>query len=183
VLIVTAISTLGFLAFSHNLLTRYQHNIQRITKQLEDQRLQQNKDAAQRLQDLEKQTQEQKQKIDDLQIQLQTRKAQQAVLASVQRPVAHAAPLSDVVAGCGDNSYANYIYMHESGCRTRNPNSEGCDGIGQACPASKVLNPCGYDYACQNAWFSNYAKKYCYLGTGDNCWQGSYIFWLQHRWW
>lgn len=78
--------------------------------------------------------------------------------------------------GCGDNEYAHYIYTHESGCRTHNPNGSGCDGIGQACPASKVIDQCGYDYACQNAWFTNYANKY-------GGWQGSYNFWVAHGWW
>lgn len=106
--------------------------------------------------------------------------AEQIVVAA---PVIASVPSSSSIANCGDNFYANYIYSHESGCLTHNPNSIGCDGVGQACPGSKVTNPCGYDYTCQNAWFTNYAQKYCYLGTGDNCWEGSYNFWVAHSWW
>ncbi len=91
-------------------------------------------------------------------------------------PPAPLAPSTSAVTDCGDNFYANYIYMHESGCRTSNPNGSGCDGIGQACPAFKVLGPCGYDYACQNQWFTAYAAKY-------GGWAGAYNFWLQNRWW
>lgn len=104
----------------------------------------------------------------------QPEKAQ--AVAQVAEPN-RATPPTGAVDGCGDNEYAHYIYMHESGCRTHNPNSSGCDGIGQACPASKVIGPCGYDYACQNAWFSNYATER-YGG-----WAGAYSFWLQHSWW
>lgn len=87
-------------------------------------------------------------------------------------------PLPSVtVAGCGDNSYANYIYMHESGCRTGAENPGGCLGIGQACPGSKLLAVCpGLDYACENAFFTSYANKY-------GGWAGSYAFWIAHSWW
>jgi LysM repeat protein len=86
-------------------------------------------------------------------------------------PVPQAAP----VAGCGDNSYANYIYSHESGCRTTAMSPNGCYGIGQACPASKIAY-CGADYACQNAFFTAYAGKY-------GGWAGAYNFWVSHGWW
>lgn len=81
-----------------------------------------------------------------------------------------------VVPNCGDNEYAHFIYMHESGCRTTALNSIGCYGIGQSCPASKIAH-CGADYACQNAWFSNYAI------TRYGSWAGAYAFWQSHRWW
>lgn len=86
-------------------------------------------------------------------------------------PVVRSAP----VAGCGDNSYANYIYSHESGCRTTAMSPNGCYGIGQACPASKIAY-CGADYACQNAFFTAYAGKY-------GGWAGAYAFWISHGWW
>jgi resuscitation-promoting factor RpfB len=79
------------------------------------------------------------------------------------------------VAGCGDNSYAHFIYSHESGCRTTAMNPNGCYGIGQACPASKLAY-CGADYACQNAFFTAYAGKY-------GGWAGAYSFWVSHGWW
>jgi len=79
------------------------------------------------------------------------------------------------VDGCGDNEYAHFIYMKESGCRTTAVNSIGCRGIGQACPGSKL--PCGDDYACQNAWFTTYAlERY-------GSWANAHAFWLQHSWW
>jgi LysM repeat protein len=77
--------------------------------------------------------------------------------------------------GCGDNQYANFIYMHESGCRTTAMSPNGCYGIGQACPASKLAY-CGADYACQNAFFTAYAGKY-------GGWAGAYAFWVSHGWW
>lgn len=86
-------------------------------------------------------------------------------------PVAQSAPVS----GCGDNSYANFIYSHESGCRTTAMSPNGCYGIGQACPASKIAY-CGADYACQNAFFTAYAGKY-------GGWAGAYAFWVSHGWW
>lgn len=78
---------------------------------------------------------------------------------------------------CGDNSEANYIYMHESGCDPTKWNSSGCVGIGQACPASKLEAACpGLDYACENAYFTAYASKY-------GGWSGAYEFWLANSWW
>lgn len=86
-----------------------------------------------------------------------------------------ASPVPSVVAGCGDNFYAQYIYQHESGCNLSAVNSIGCRGIGQACPGSKL--PCAADYACQNAWFSNYAmQRY-------GSWEAAYYFWLNNHWW
>ncbi len=79
------------------------------------------------------------------------------------------------VAGCGDNFYANFIYSHESGCRTTAMSPNGCYGIGQACPASKLAY-CGADYACQNAYFTAYAGKY-------GGWAGAYAYWQSHGWW
>lgn len=91
--------------------------------------------------------------------------------ATVSVPTIQSAP----IAGCGDNSYANYIYSHESGCRTTAMSPNGCYGIGQACPASKLAY-CGADYACQNAFFTAYAGKY-------GGWAGAYAFWIAHGWW
>jgi len=85
-------------------------------------------------------------------------------------------PVGGYVEGCGDNEYAHYIYSHESGCNTNALNSIGCYGIGQACPASK-LDQCGGDYACQNAWFSQYAADR-YGG-----WYNAYLFWVNNHWW
>lgn len=95
---------------------------------------------------------------------------------AVSHPVAVSLPTGGgAVAGCGDNSYANFIYSHESGCRTTAMSPNGCYGIGQACPASKIAY-CGADYACQNAFFTSYAGKY-------GGWAGAYNFWVSHGWW
>jgi hypothetical protein len=91
-------------------------------------------------------------------------------------PVAAAAPANGASAGCGDNSYANFIYMHESGCRTNAVNEIGACGIGQANPCSKM--PCSLsDYACQNQFFTNYAmQRY-------GSWEAAYNYWVAHRVW
>lgn len=83
---------------------------------------------------------------------------------------------SGAVSNCGDNEYARYIYMKESGCRTNAINPIGCYGIGQSCPRSKIAH-CGDSYTCQNAWFSQYAKDR-YGG-----WAQAYQFWLRNHWW
>lgn len=94
-------------------------------------------------------------------------------------PVVQNKPImaSGVVEGCGDNQYANYIYMHESGCRL-DANNGKCVGIGQACPASKLYAVCpDLNYACQNGFFTDYANS-AYGG-----WEKAYQFWLGHSWW
>lgn len=100
-------------------------------------------------------------------------------VAPTQTQVAYTAPApasSGNTGQCGDNEYAHYIYMHESGCDTDRYNSIGCYGIGQSCPKSKIAQ-CGADYACQNAWFSNYAEQR-YGG-----WAGAYQFWINNHYW
>lgn len=78
--------------------------------------------------------------------------------------------------GCNTgNPYKDYIYMKESGCRPSAVNSIGCRGIGQACPGTKL--PCGADFSCQDAYFSNYAiSRY-------GSWENAYNFWINHHWW
>lgn len=84
-------------------------------------------------------------------------------------------PVSTVVANCGDNQYAAYIYNYESGCNTSSVNSIGCRGIGQACPGDKL--PCGADYACQNAYFTAYAiSRY-------GSWEAAYNQEKTFGWW
>lgn len=137
-------------------------------------------------------SQEQIQKLEqekkDLESQLQAKADAKAKLAEVAtaalntvtatKTVSAAALPNVVVANCGDNSYANYIYMHESSCSTTITNSEGCMGIGQACPASKLLAVCpNADYACENLFFTGYAiARY-------GSWEGAYNFWINNHWW
>lgn len=74
-----------------------------------------------------------------------------------------------------DNFYKNFIYQHESGNNPNSVNSIGCRGLGQACPGTKL--PCGADYACQDAYFTNYAmQRY-------GSWEAAYGFWTKNRWW
>lgn len=96
----------------------------------------------------------------------------------VPKPTPEPVLTPSVVSGCGDNSYANFIYMHESGCNTKARNAGGCLGIGQACPGSKLLAVCpNLDYACENQFFTAYAKS-AYGG-----WQQAYNAWISKNWW
>lgn len=154
---------------------------QKLDQQL-DKALHDNSTSDQKIKQLEDEQQKSQQREQDLQKQLQAKldakqQAQQKTqaVATLSTPVAAAAP-STYVAGCGDNSYANYIYTHESGCRTTAVNSGGCYGIGQDCNGI-VRSQCGADYACQNSYFTDYANRR-YGG-----WAGAYSFWLNNHWW
>lgn len=79
-----------------------------------------------------------------------------------QQRLANAAPHFSATAyaatGCNTgNAAKDFIYMHESGCNPGAVNGGGCRGLGQACPGTKL--PCGNDYACQDAWFTNYMQQ------------------------
>jgi hypothetical protein len=70
-----------------------------------------------------------------------------------------------------------FIYQHESGNRTDAINHDsGACGLGQALPCSKL--PCSLsDYACQDAWFSDYmVRRY-------GSWAKAQAFWLVNKWW
>jgi hypothetical protein len=71
-----------------------------------------------------------------------------------------------------------YIYLKESGNNPTRYNSQGCVGLGQACPGSKLLAACPkLDYACEDAWFTRYAiSRY-------GSWEGAYRFWVANHWW
>ena len=74
-----------------------------------------------------------------------------------------------------DDEAKMFIYMHESGNNPNAVNSLGCRGLGQACPGSKL--PCGADYACQDAWFTQYMlNRY-------GSWNNARDFWLRNHWW
>jgi hypothetical protein len=106
--------------------------------------------------------------------------AELSAVSPPQPPPAPKQAVSSSVSGCGDNFYANYIYMHESGCRTDAFGSltslgRAC-GIGQALPCSKM--GCSLsDYGCQNAFFTQYANDR-YGG-----WHNAYIYWVNHQVW
>lgn len=122
--------------------------------------------------------------IDDLNAKLEAKRERQAddiqLVAKVDRSEPTAAPSPSYVAqsGCGDNFYAHYIYTHESGCSLTAPNAEGCIGIGQACPASKLYAVCpNLTYSCENKFFTNYAlQRY-------TSWYNAYVWWQKNHWW
>lgn len=113
-----------------------------------------------------------------IEAQRQAELAQAAQVAAQRQKAVVATPSApQIVSGCGDNAYASFIYMHESGCNLTARNAGGCLGIGQACPGSKLLAVCpDLSYACQNAYFTAYASRY-------GGWAGSYDFWLRNHWW
>lgn len=110
-----------------------------------------------------------------LQEQLQAKlDAKQKDIASRTQTALIGSQKASAATPCGDNEYAQFIYMHESGCRVNAVNSIGCKGIGQRCGDWN----CGLeDYACQNAWFTNYAN------TRYNGWYNAYLFWQKNHWW
>lgn len=80
------------------------------------------------------------------------------------------------VTGCGDNFYKQFIYQHESGCRTNAINPIGACGLGQALPCSKM--GCSLsDWGCQDAFFTSYA-----LGRYGS-WAAAYSYWVGHSYW
>lgn len=164
-------------------LNQTQLHIQTVERQRQD-LLKQSQDLKNKNTDVQKQLdqkvqeeQQLQQQVKDLQAAKAARQNQYVAFSqsvSAQAPVASSA----VIAGCGDNSFAQYIYQHESGCRLNATNSGGCVGIGQACPGSKLYNVCpDLNYACQNAFFTDYANR-AYGG-----WSGAYQFWLNNHWW
>lgn len=107
------------------------------------------------------------------------REAEAAWIAAHQPPPTPHSPAdnpSPSVEGCPaqGGAPAVFIYTKESGCDPNRWSSNGCYGLGQACPGSKL--PCGADFVCQDAWFTAYAQRY-------GGWEGAYAFWLSHHWW
>lgn len=99
-------------------------------------------------------------------------------------PVATAVPAAASTQAAGDCSNQEalhgmeYVFCHESTYRPAVYNSEGCVGLGQACPASKLLKVCpDLAVSCQISWFTDYANQR-YGG-----WAGAETFWRSHRWW
>lgn len=115
----------------------------------------------------------------DLQKQLQSRNAAKAATQVAVALVAPPAQASSALGGDGcPSDPKGYIYCHESGNNPTRWNSEGCVGLGQACPASKLQAVCpNLDYGCEDAWFSNYAVQR-YGG-----WPQAQAYWEVHRNW
>lgn len=70
------------------------------------------------------------------------------------------------------------IFTRESGNNPKRWNAEGCVGLGQACPASKLLAVCpNLDYDCEVQFFTSYAvSRY-------GSWDGAWAFWQKAHWW
>lgn len=111
----------------------------------------------------------------DLEAQLQAKALLKANQAKAYAAAAPKASVSLAVYPVPANEAKAFIYAHESGNDPTRVNSIGCRGLGQACPGSKL--PCDADYACQDAWFTNYAL------TRYGSWEAAYVFWIAHRWW
>lgn len=107
---------------------------------------------------------------------LEQEKLAEASRKATATPKASASAIKPVGGKCNTgNPYKDFIYYKESTCNPDSVNSIGCRGIGQACPGTKL--PCGNDFACQDAWFSNYAiQRY-------GSWEAAYNFWLRNNWW
>jgi hypothetical protein len=100
----------------------------------------------------------------------------------VASPVASAPTTQATYAGSCANQDSlhgmDYVFCHESTYNATATNSEGCVGLGQACPASKLYAVCPtLDVSCQISYFSSYAASR-YGG-----WDGAESFWRSHRWW
>lgn len=151
-----------------------EHQLQQTKKQLEQQQTNSVNAEKQR----EQQIQQLNQQLQDAQKQLQARAAAKAAQTAYAAETPAGYTVTD---GCGDNEYAHYIYMHESGCRTNAIGSvetglgRAC-GIGQALPCAKL--PCALDdYACENQFFTNYAiSRY-------GSWYNAYVYWVNHGNW
>ncbi|MCA9327522.1 LysM peptidoglycan-binding domain-containing protein [Candidatus Saccharibacteria bacterium] len=74
------------------------------------------------------------------------------------------------------NAAKAFIYARESGNNPNATNPNGCYGLGQDCNG-RVRALCGADYACQDAYFTNYAM------SRYGSWEAAYAFWLSHHWW
>lgn len=103
---------------------------------------------------------------------------QPVVVAPVQtpRPTSYRAPAPVTNYPTDPNSAKAFIYSRESGNNPNATNPNGCYGIGQDCNG-RVRSSCGADYACQDAYFSNYAtNRY-------GSWEAAQAFWQSHGWW
>jgi LysM repeat protein len=81
-----------------------------------------------------------------------------------------------VAAPVSDNAAKAFIYAHESGNNPAATSPNGCFGLGQDCNG-RVRAQCGTDYACQDAYFDNYAA------SRYGSWAGAEAFWQTHGWW
>lgn len=85
------------------------------------------------------------------------------------------------LAGISPDEYeaADFVISHESGWNPASMSGNGCAGLGQACPASKLANSCPNwqnDPVCQLRFFTGYASRY-------GGWNGAKAAWLRQGWW
>lgn len=98
------------------------------------------------------------------------------VAVSYARPSVTTAAATYPAAPVSDNTAKAFIYSRESGNNPGATNPNGCYGLGQDCNG-RVRAQCGADYACQDAYFDNYAtQRY-------GSWSGAEAFWQTHGWW
>jgi len=80
----------------------------------------------------------------------------------------------------GDLMYADYVISHESHWNPGATNANGCAGLGQACPGSKLAAACPNwqnDPICQMKFFDSYAEgRY-------SSWADAYDHKLNYGWW
>lgn len=91
---------------------------------------------------------------------------------------------AEIMAAAGISSSefyaADYIISHESGWRVNAMNANGCAGLGQACPGSKLARACPSwesDAVCQMRFFNSYA-----VGRYGS-WTNAFEKWQMQRWW
>ncbi len=78
-----------------------------------------------------------------------------------------------------DWTYVDYVIERESHWNVGSTSSNGCYGLGQACPGSKLVAACPNwtsDPVCQLQFFTSYANRY-------GGWAGAYNAWLAQGWW
>jgi uncharacterized protein YabE (DUF348 family) len=91
---------------------------------------------------------------------------------------------AEIMAAAGISSSefyaADYIISHESGWKVNAMNANGCAGLGQACPGSKLARACPNwesDPVCQMSFFNGYA-----VGRYGS-WTNAFEKWQMQRWW
>jgi hypothetical protein len=155
-------------------LLQLENKFNLLNKELEKKNLDEKK-----VKELESQKVDLQKQLDKAQSDLQARAVRQTEekekLAVAAQNASGSAKVSAAI-GCNTgNQYKDFIYSHESSCNPSAVNSIGCRGIGQACPGTKL--PCDADFACQDAYFNNYAM------TRYGNWEKAYQFWQQNHWW
>lgn len=134
----------------------------------------QNESLEQQLQQKTQETEQQKLQIQELQARKAQRDAQKLAVTAVAHAQEPAAGFSVAGGGidCNNQSTAKaFMYCHESGNDPASRNGGGCYGLGQDCNGL-VENQCGANYACQDAFFTDYMQR------RYGSWEAARAFWL-----